>query len=116
MKKTLRLDLYPPKPAANPAAVYRALKDSKRAIVTYNQLMKHYEQGARDIAAVFISPADDILFQHLPLFCRHFGIGLYALPADAPEILSSIFGMKYVNIVGMYKDDEAYASLSSLGI
>lgn len=115
MKKVFHSDIHAIKAVSNPAAVYKILKDSRRALVTYNQLMEHYEDGGRDIGAVLITPKDNVLFLHLPLFCRHFGIDLYALPAGAEKEFSSIFNMKYVNIVGLYRDDESYEKLKLLG-
>ncbi|KAG5859332.1 hypothetical protein KMI_07g11740 [Encephalitozoon hellem] len=115
MKKIFHSDIHAIKTVDNPECIYRALKGS-RALVTYNQLMKHYEDGKRDIGAVLITPKDDVLFLHLPLFCRHFGIDLYALPAGSERELSSIFSMKYVNIVSLYKDDESYKKLKSMGL
>ncbi|UYI28063.1 putative ribosomal protein L7AE [Encephalitozoon cuniculi] len=116
MKKTFRSDVHAVRTISDPAAVYGILRGTRRALVTYNQLMKHYEEEGRDIGAVLIAPGDDILFLHLPLFCRHFGIDLYALPAGAEKDLCSIFNMKYVNIVGLYKDDESCRRLKQLGI
>ncbi|KAL7346080.1 ribosomal protein L7AE [Encephalitozoon intestinalis] len=116
MKKIFHTDIHIVKTIDDPSSVYKILRGTKKALVTYNQLMKHYEEGQKDIGAVLITPADDVLFLHLPLFCSHFGIDLYALPAGAERELSSIFGMKYVNIVSLFKDDEAYARLKLLNI
>jgi len=78
--------------------------------------MRHYEDGHRDIAVVFVTPRDDVLFIHIPLFCKHFGIRLYALPDDAKDVLKSIYGMKHVNIIGLYKDDVSHRQLKALDL
>lgn len=114
MKKILYSDIYNIKSVKNPNRIYNLLKESKTPITTYNKLMEYYEDNNRDIGIVFITEVNSIMFQHLPLFCKHFSIKLYALPSDAENTLNEIFDKKFVNIIGIKKDDPIYHTCLSI--
>lgn len=115
MKKTFYSDIHDIKAVDDPGSIYGIIREAGRSLTTYNQLMAYYEDGGRDIGVVFTTSKDNIMFLHLPLFCRHFGIELYALPNGSEDILSSIFGRKYVRLVCLYRDDASYRRFKQLG-
>lgn len=52
----------------------------KECITEYNELMELYERGGK-VSYLFMlfGNAEEGLFQHLPLFCGHFGVQLYGI-------------------------------------
>ncbi|KAI5187390.1 hypothetical protein NEHOM01_2140 [Nematocida homosporus] len=63
------------------------LSDISNCVVDYNELMEMYENSGR-IKSLFIlmGNTEAGMFQHLPLFCRHFGISLYKIVDRVDEI------------------------------
>lgn len=116
MKKTFYSDIYNIKTIEDPTGIYQIIREADRMLTTYNQLMEHYESGCRDIGIVFITSKDSITFQHMPLFCRHFGIELFALPNGSESVLSSMLNRKYVTIVCLFKDSSSYLRFKQLDI
>lgn len=105
MKKIFYSDIHDIRTVEDPDGAYRLIREARKMLTTYNQLMSHYESESRDIGVIFITSKDSMMFQHLPLFCSHFDIELYALPNGAEDYLSSMLKKRYVSIVCLYKDE-----------
>jgi hypothetical protein len=114
MKKVLYSDIYGIREVRNPEQIYTLVREARSVLSTYNQIMTRYESGEGNLGVIFIASKNNIVFQHLPLFCDHFGIQLYALPEDAEDVFNGILQKKYVNIVGIGKDDPAYGKFLRL--
>lgn len=76
------LDLFSDVPQAQAEEIEQALAEAlsrrKDCITDYNELMEKYESGKIQVQRILmlLGDTDPGLFQHLPLFCWHFGIPL----------------------------------------
>ncbi|OAG29521.1 hypothetical protein NEDG_00654 [Nematocida displodere] len=70
--------------------VMREIGGKKNCITEYNALMEEYEKGGRPLKTLIL-PLGDYepgVYQLLPLFCKHFGIGLFKTYVRVGGVLS----------------------------
>jgi hypothetical protein len=112
MKRVLYSDIYEIKVARCTTEICTVVREARSPLTTYNQIMARYEARAGKLGVIFIASRNNIVFQHLPLFCSHFNIQLYAIADE--DAFNRTLGTKYVDIVGIEKDDPAYKKFLSL--
>ncbi|TBU00502.1 hypothetical protein CWI36_1616p0020 [Hamiltosporidium magnivora] len=111
MKQTLESDIFDIKKLEKEQSdkILNILKDSNSYLTTYNQLMNIYEDiHGKRVSYIFVCQ-DDIqhtfIFQHLPLFARHYNIKLYKFSKGTQKVMEKICNKKFVNIISIFKDD-----------
>lgn len=97
----------------------RFLKNTTVSLKTYNQVMKFMcsEESRNRLGALIICPGDiryGFVFQHLPLFCRHFGIKLLGLVKGSRAAVEHASGRSPAAMFGILKEDPVFEEINRL--
>ncbi|KAI5192322.1 hypothetical protein NECID01_1888 [Nematocida sp. AWRm77] len=113
-KKTLSraVDLFSAVPKAGSECAEYLFRDLSGYETEYNRIMEMYEQGARDLCYLFMLNGfvDPGVFQHLPLFCQHYGIKCYQVLAKPKALQKEVFPF----LIGVRKEDPRAKTISDI--
>lgn len=90
--------------------LYRCLEGAEVVLRTYNRIVKSAAGNRREcsLGALVVCPEDAshrVVFQHLPLLCRHFGVRLLRLAKGSRAEVERAAGRSPAAMFGVLRTD-----------
>lgn len=99
----------------------RYLESAETVLRTYNRIMESAVCGGRQcsLGALVICPEDadhPVVFQHLALFCRHFGVRLLRLAKGSRTAVERAVGRSPAAMFGIPRTDPVCEDICRLAV